>query len=71
MIGNFALTALAIIGFVSPAIALQFDGNWSMVAVTTSGHCGTIPIGLGISRGRIFSTSGSTQSGCAHSSLRE
>jgi hypothetical protein len=30
-----------------------------MVAVTTSGHCGKIPIGLGISRGRIYSTGGS------------
>jgi hypothetical protein len=40
-------------------IAAQFDGDWNMVAVTTSGHCGTIPIGLEISRGRIYSTGGS------------
>jgi hypothetical protein len=64
MIGNrvcaFALsTAFAIICSTPPAIAALFDGNWSMVAVTTSGHCGRIPIGLGISRGRIYSTGGS------------
>ena len=65
MIGNriraFALsTAFAIICFAPPAIAAQFDGNWSMVAVTTSGHCGEIPIDVGISRGRIYSTGGSS-----------
>ena len=64
MIGNrrwaFALsTAFTIMCSAPPAIAAQFDGNWSMVAVTTSGHCGKIPIGLGISRGRIYSTGGS------------
>ena len=65
MIGNriraFALsTAFAIICFAPPAIAAQFDGNWSMVAVTTSGHCGELPIDVGISRGRIYSTGGSS-----------
>ena len=65
MIGNrmraFALsTGFAIIGFVQPAIAAQFDGHWRMVAVTTSGHCGEIPIDVGISRGRIYSTGGSS-----------
>ena len=30
-----------------------------MVAQTTRGHCGTIEVGLGISGGRIHSTSGS------------
>ncbi len=25
----------------------KFDGNWSMTAVTTRGHCGTIPTGKG------------------------
>ena len=64
MIGNrvcaFALSsAFAIICSASPANAAQFDGNWLMVAVTTSGHCGKINIGLGISRGRIHSTGGS------------
>jgi hypothetical protein len=61
MIGNrmrvFALsTAFAIICLAPPANAAQFDGTWNMLAVTTSGHCGRIPIGLGISHGRIFST---------------
>jgi hypothetical protein len=63
MIGNritaFALSAAFAIIFIAPsAIAAQFDGNWNMVAVTTSGHCGRIPIGLGISHGRIYSTGG-------------
>jgi hypothetical protein len=52
MVGNrmcaLALTAVAIICLVTPALTAQFDGNWNMVAVTTSGHCGSIPIGLGI-----------------------
>lgn len=64
MIGNrmriIALSvASAIICSAPPAMAARYDGNWSMVAATTRGHCGTIAIGLGISRGRIFSTSGS------------
>jgi len=63
MLGNRMFTivlsaASAIIGSVAPAIAAQFDGDWSMVAETTRGHCGTIEIGLGISRGRIYSTGG-------------
>jgi hypothetical protein len=63
MIGNrmcaFALsTVFAIICSALPAIAAQLDGNWSMVAVTTSGHCGKIHIGMGISHGRIYSTGG-------------
>ena len=63
MIGNrirvFALsTAFVILFFAPAAIAAPFDGNWNMVAVTTSGHCGRIPIGLGISHGRIYSTGG-------------
>jgi hypothetical protein len=44
---------------VTPALAAKFDGNWSMVAETTRGHCGTIEIGLAINRGRIYSTGGS------------
>lgn len=43
----------------SPSAASRFDGKWSMVAVTTRGHCGVIPMGLEISRGRIHSTGGS------------
>jgi len=61
MIGNrmrvFALST-AFICLAPPANAAQFDGTWNMLAVTTSGHCGRIPIGLGISHGRIFSTGG-------------
>jgi hypothetical protein len=65
MLGNrfcvFALTAaFAIICSIPLANAAQFYGTWSMVAVTTSGHCGTIPIDIGISRGRIYSTGGSS-----------
>jgi len=56
----FALLAFAIIGSAPPAIAAQFDGHWRMVAMTTSGHCGEIPIDVGISRGRIYSTGGSS-----------
>ena len=60
-IRDFAFsTAFAIFCFATPAIAAQFDGNWSMVAVTTSGHCGSVPIDVGISRGRIYSTGGSS-----------
>jgi hypothetical protein len=63
MIGNrmcaFALSAAcALICSAVPAGAAKFDGNWSMTAVTTRGHCGTIPIGMGISGGRIHSTGG-------------
>ena len=67
MIGNrmcaFVLSlAVAIICSILPAMASQFDGHWRMVALTTSGHCGEIPIDVGINRGRIFST-GSTSFG--------
>jgi hypothetical protein len=63
MIGHPTLSislscAAAIICSAPPAIAAKLDGNWSMVAATTRGHCGTIEIGLGIDRGRIFSTGG-------------
>jgi hypothetical protein len=50
--------ASAIICSAPTAIAANFDGNWSMVAQTTRGHCGTIDIGLGINRGLIHSTGG-------------
>jgi hypothetical protein len=64
MIGNrmcaFALSAAsAIICFAAPASAAKYDGSWNMTAVTTRGHCGTIPIGMGVSGGRIYSTGGS------------
>lgn len=37
----------------------RYDGAWSMTAVTTNGHCGEIPVGMVITRGRIHATSGS------------
>ena len=53
------LIASAMFFTVGPATAARFDGNWSMVAETTRGHCGMIDVGLVISRGVIHSTSGS------------
>lgn len=50
--------ASAIVCSAPPASAANFDGNWSMVAQTTRGHCGTIDMGLGVNRGRIHSTGG-------------
>ena len=49
MVGNrmcaFALLATsAMICSAPPAGAAKVDGNWSMTAVTTHGHCGTIPL---------------------------
>jgi len=65
MIGNriyyaIALTAAsAIIGSTASAKAAPFDGNWSVVAQTTRGHCESIRFGLAISGGRIYSGGGS------------
>lgn len=64
MIGNrlpaIALSAAsAILCSAPPALAANLDGDWSMVAETTRGHCGTISVSLGINRGRIYSTGGS------------
>jgi hypothetical protein len=50
--------ASAVICSAPPASAAHLDGDWSMTAVTTRGHCGTIPIGMGITGGRIHSTGG-------------
>lgn len=58
-IGAFTLgAAFAIVCFAPPAHAAPYDGKWSMVAVTTDGHCGNIKVGLAIRGGRISSTSG-------------
>jgi hypothetical protein len=57
-----SLAALAFLSFASfapPALAAPFDGSWSMLVVTTSGHCGRIKVGLAVHGGRISSTSGS------------
>ncbi|HET9935736.1 MAG TPA: hypothetical protein VFQ29_04665 [Methyloceanibacter sp.] len=51
-------TAFAAFWSVPPATAATYDGNWNMLAVTTNGHCGVIKIGMGINRGRIYSTGG-------------
>jgi len=59
---NWAIASLAFATLASSpsaALAAPADGTWSMVAVTTRGHCGTIDIGLSIRRGRIASTAGS------------
>jgi hypothetical protein len=40
------------------AIAASFDGNWSVVAQTTQGHCGSMRFGLAINHGRLYSAGG-------------
>ena len=58
--GAFALATLsALLLSAPPAAAAKYDGTWSMTAVTTKGHCGVIPIGMGVKGGRIYSTGGS------------
>jgi hypothetical protein len=64
MIGNricaVTLTAVsAIICSAPSAIAEPFDGNWTIYAQTTRGHCESLQFGLGISSGRIYATGGS------------
>jgi hypothetical protein len=63
MIGNricvIALTAtFAIVGCSASAIAQPFDGNWSIAAQTTRGHCENIEFPVAIRDGQIFSTGG-------------
>lgn len=58
---NFALALLAasaILCSAAPAIAAPYDGSWTMIVMTTNGHCGTIKVGLAITGGKISSTSG-------------
>ncbi len=58
-ISAFALLiAFVLLPSAQPASAASYDGSWNMLLVTTNGHCGKIKIGLGIDRGRIYSTSG-------------
>jgi hypothetical protein len=52
------VTLSALVCTALPASAGRYDGSWSMTAVTTKGHCGTIPIGMGVKGGRIYSTGG-------------
>src|SRR5262245_3827652 len=62
MIGNLicsiALTAAFATISTPSAIAASFDGNWSVVAQTTQGHCGSMQFALSINRGRLYSGSG-------------
>jgi hypothetical protein len=51
-------TACAIVAASGSAIAAPFDGYWSVYAQTTRGHCDSIPFGLAISGGRIYSAGG-------------
>lgn len=54
------LTAFALLHAApAPAVAATvYDGSWSMVLVTTSGHCGNIKIGMAVKGGHISATSG-------------
>lgn len=55
----FAIAAaFAIVCSAPPAGAASFDGSWHMLVVTTNGHCGKVNVGMGISHGKIHSTSG-------------
>jgi hypothetical protein len=61
MIGNriCAIALAAASATICPsAIAASFDGNWSVVAQTTEGHCGSIQFGLAINHGRLYSAGG-------------
>lgn len=56
----FALSVVSTLLCSNPeARAAGQDGEWSMIAETTRGHCGVIYMGLAINRGRVSSTSGS------------
>ena len=56
---RIAAAASAIIGSALSAIAEPFDGNWSIAAQTTRGHCENVEFPLVIQDGQIFSTGGS------------
>jgi hypothetical protein len=65
MIGNrmrafTVTTAFALLSFAAPATAspLPYDGSWTMVLVTTNGHCGVIKMGMAVHGGHISATSG-------------
>ncbi len=58
-IGIIALTAtFAIVGSATSAMAQSFDGNWSIAAQTTRGHCENIEFPVVIRDGEVFSTGG-------------
>lgn len=55
----FSSLAAAVLACLAPSVhASRFDGNWSMVAETTRGHCGIILLGLAVKQGQIRSTGG-------------
>src|SRR4029453_7300868 len=61
MVGNRICTialAAASATICPSAIAASFDGNWSVVAQTTQGHCGSMRFGLAINHGRLYSAGG-------------
>jgi hypothetical protein len=63
MIGNAMravalLAAFTLLSFAALAKAAPYDGSWTMVLVTTSGHCGTIKMGMAVKGGLISATSG-------------
>jgi hypothetical protein len=63
MIGNHLravalATVFASVCLAAPAFAAKYDGSWSMVLTTTSGHCGVINIGVAVNAGHISATSG-------------
>jgi hypothetical protein len=63
MIGNrICAVALAaaftLLSFAALAKTAPYDGSWTMVLVTTSGHCGVIKIGVAVNGGHISATKG-------------
>jgi hypothetical protein len=50
--------AVTLLSFAALAKPAPFDGAWTMVLVTTSGHCGVIKIGMAVTGGKISATSG-------------
>ena len=50
--------AVTFFSFAALAKPAPFDGAWSMMLVTTNGHCGKIKIGMAVTGGRISATSG-------------
>jgi hypothetical protein len=61
-----ALTAnFAFIGSAASAMAQPFDGNWSIAAQTTRGHCENIEFPVAIRDGEVFSAGGAAYGGYA------
>jgi len=63
MIGNrisaaILAAAFATLSFTAPATAAPYDGSWTMMLVTTTGHCGKIRIAMAVQGGHISATSG-------------